>query len=73
MKRLTVKNLREALNGLPDDMPVAYQRIEDRYFDEHGWTAEDLIWQENMYSYYIYAFSAYETESEGVFIINAHF
>ena len=34
---LTVGNLRASLEGLPADMPVFYHRIEDIYFEKHGW------------------------------------
>ena len=34
---LTVGQLRKSLEGLPDYMPVAYQRIQDVYFNKHGW------------------------------------
>jgi hypothetical protein len=34
---LTVGQLREAMEGLPDEAPVFYQRIEDVYFADNGW------------------------------------
>lgn len=37
---LTVGRLREAIKDLPDDAPVYYERIEDVYFEKHGWTTE---------------------------------
>lgn len=38
---LTVGQLRKAMEGLPDDAPVVYQRIEDVYFEKHGWETVD--------------------------------
>jgi len=42
---LTVGQLRKQLEGLPDDMPVYYQRIEDHFFDESNWKTESLLWE----------------------------
>ncbi len=42
---LRVGELKRALEGLPDDMPVVYQRIEDYYFKEAGWETIPLLWE----------------------------
>ena len=42
---LTVGTLRKSLEGLPNDMPVLYQRIEDTYFRNHGWKSHGLTWE----------------------------
>lgn len=42
---LTVKALREMLSGLPENMPVMYQRIEDVYFEKHNWKTVPLTWE----------------------------
>ena len=34
---LTVKELKKVLENVPDDVEVRYQRIEDVYFETHGW------------------------------------
>jgi hypothetical protein len=34
---MTVKELKEAIENLPDDAIVYYQRIEDVYFEKHNW------------------------------------
>lgn len=39
---LTVGALRKAIDDLPDEMPVFYERIDDQYFDNHGWTTTEL-------------------------------
>lgn len=41
----TVRELRERLQGLPENLPVLYQRIEDAHFDKHGWTTHPLMWE----------------------------
>lgn len=46
VSNLTVGKLKEAIKDLPDDMPVAYQRIEDIYFNKHSWTVLAGIWEQ---------------------------
>lgn len=41
---LTVKELKKALEGLPDDALVLSQRIEDIYFEKYNW---DVVKKEN--------------------------
>lgn len=85
---LSVGELKKSLESLPDDMPVAYQRIEDFYFVDYGWKTEKLTWdtpilialdehgnkvyEENI-SEYIVAFSAYKHPEKDIFVINAHY
>lgn len=38
---LTVGALRKAIENIPDEMPVFYERIED-HFHERGWSATEL-------------------------------
>lgn len=40
---LTVGELRKRIADLPDDAKVFYQRIEDVYFKEHGWTTRNKV------------------------------
>lgn len=42
---LTVGKLRESLEGLPDNMPVFYQRMEDSLFEKNGWTTTKFVWE----------------------------
>ena len=80
---LTVGQLRESIKDIPDDTPVYYQRIEDKYFENHGWETDKLVWNYSkalgyIYSEYIPAFSAYLhslnfRSNEDVFVINAHY
>ena len=77
MPELTVGELRKRIEGLPDTTPVYYQRIEDFYFAEHGWTTTPLPWERvGETSDYIGAFSAHpntDAAGETVFCINAHY
>ena len=41
---LTVGKLRTNLEGLPDNMPVFYQRMEDSLFEKNGWTTTKFVW-----------------------------
>lgn len=71
---LTVKELRKALEGVPDKTPVAYQRIEDIYFETHNWTSHVLPFDYGTNtSEYIVSFSAYWHPTKNVFVINAHY
>lgn len=74
---LTVGELRARLEGVPDDALVLYQRIEDVYFETHGWKTVSLVWErEDEYSEYVPSFSAYKTtaaDGRAVFVINAHY
>ena len=42
---LTAGHLRKVLEGVSDDTPVMYQRIEDEYFEQHSWQALFLLWE----------------------------
>lgn len=76
---LTVKDMRLALEGVPDDAPVLYQRIEDKFFDtpNNGWETVSLIWErDHQYSEYIPAFSSHKhktADGRDVFVVNAHY
>lgn len=39
---MTIKELREAITNLPDDGEVYVQRIEDKYFENHGWSVKKM-------------------------------
>jgi len=71
--RLTVGALKKSLEGVDDETPVYYQRIEDFYFSEHGWTVSKMTWQDGEESEYIRAFSSFKHPGDSVFIINAHY
>ena len=42
---LTVGELKKKLRNIKDDVPVFIERIEDVYFEEYGWTTEQIIFQ----------------------------
>ena len=75
---LTVGELKKSLENIPDDTPVYYQRIEDIYFEKHGWT-NPKCYKELTFDYhgelspYIRAFSSYFHEERNVFVINSHY
>lgn len=73
----TVGDIRKAIENLPDDAPVFYQRIEDTYFNDHNWDTYRFPWEyPKEYSKYILAFSAYDQETADgrkVLVINAHY
>jgi len=69
---LKAKDLRKALENVPDDVDVMYQRIEDVYFEKHGWEPVPMLF-ENDDSDYIPAFSAYLHRDKNIFVINAHY
>lgn len=73
---LTVAELREKIAALPENMPVMYQRIEDVYFEKHGWKAIPLTWDDQDLSDYIPAFGAYVTSDDDgnrVLCVHAHY
>lgn len=42
---LTVGKLKKSLEGMPDNTPVYYQRIEDSYFEKNNWTTTKFVWE----------------------------
>jgi hypothetical protein len=73
---LTVGELRKQLEGLPDDAPVFYQRIEDAYFDRHGWTADRIMPSPDFpgsVDDYIRAFGVVRYHNERALFLTAHY
>jgi len=70
---LTVGELKRYIKDLPDDTPVYYQRIEDKYFDIHGWTTESVRWEGDWYTEGIRAFASYFEKESGYLMIHAHY
>ena len=73
MYEFTVGTLKEKLKGLPDDMPVMYQRIEDVYFEKHNWTSVEMRWEGAETTEYIPVFTARKHWDNDVFVIDAHY
>lgn len=79
--RYTVKDLKEHLKDLPDDMVVTHQRIEDIYFKTGGWRTvlaafEKWPGEVAHLSEYLVAFSGNVTETKDgdkIFVINSHY
>ena len=42
--RVTVGQLKKELLKYPDDWIIYIERIEDVYFEKHGWTTEKFVW-----------------------------
>jgi len=70
---MTAEDLKKALENVPDDTPVYYQRIEDIYFEKHGWKREWMSFDEDGTSEYTRAFSAYLHPDTDRFVLNAHY
>lgn len=74
---LTVGELKKRLEGVPDDTPVAYQRIEDIYFKKHGWDGIKMIFEQwgdhTSWSDYVAAWSAVYHKKDKFFVIEAHY
>jgi len=74
---LTAGELRKQLESVSDDAPILYQRIEDKYFDNHTWKTVSLTWErEGEYSEYILPFGCHKHETadgQEVFVLNAHY
>lgn len=68
---LKAGDLRKALEGVSDDAPVFYQRIEDVYFEKHGWIPLEQQGEEGV-DHYVRAFTAWPG-LDGRFFITAHF
>lgn len=40
---MTAKDLREKIAALPDNVPILYERIEDKYFVEGNWSTKKAV------------------------------
>jgi len=69
---MTVKDLKRSLNDIPDDYKIYYQRIEDIYFNKHGWKGKKIKFYDS-FSEYIRAFSAYPKKNNKILVINGHY
>jgi hypothetical protein len=84
---LTAGQLRAVLDSVPDDAKVYYERIEDEYFDSHGWVAVPLAndaWYERagfeceedhpeFPGEWIEVYEAFYNKEENALKITAHF
>ena len=77
---LTLRQLRDYIEEtkyMSDDTEVLYHRIEDVYFEEHGWETEDFPSAEfpGEVDKFISAFCVYTGKKKGKFcvLISAHY
>ena len=75
--RLTVKQLKEKINDLPDETEVFIERVEDIYFEKHGWDTKRLIFQKDEngipFEYHDF-FNATQAQTDGKSVfIYAHY
>ena len=76
--QLTVGDLRKMIDGVPDDTPVGQERIEDKYFEIHGWSTTTFpgntaIHGEWMPAEWIRCFTGWYDEENEVFLITPHY
>lgn len=77
MNEYTVRELKKQLEDMPDDMVVCIERIEDVYFESHGWTTEihdfipDKPGMERVE--YMEAFGVARLKKKNKFVIVAHY
>jgi len=76
--KLTVKELKQRLENCSDDAIICIERIEDVYFEKHGWKTKNIIFQKNKKGEviedtdYLEASSVCITKNEKEIIILAH-
>ena len=74
---LTVGDLRKYLetHNPPDDAIVLVERVEDIYFEKHGWETTKKVHSilEDENSEYIKAFCAYKFKDDNNLYINCHY
>lgn len=47
-QELTVGDLKRKIANLPDNTPVLYQRIEDKFFDSMSWKQHKFVWESSI-------------------------
>lgn len=68
---MSVAGLKKSLERVPDSTPVLMQRVEDVYFDKHGWKSRELYNTSGGKSEYISIFAGSYSKENSVFTINA--
>jgi hypothetical protein len=71
---MTVGELQKFIkeHHIPDDAKVFYQRIEDTYFQNCGWTTVEKPWDDTT-SQYIRAWGCIKFKNDGNLYIDAHY
>lgn len=73
---MTADRLKAVLKKVPDDTPVYYQRIEDVYFEKHGWNRSVINVQNDMGpspDQYTQAFNVWYDSHHKALFITAHY
>lgn len=85
--RMTMRDIREFVSrnpDLPDDTGVVIHRVEDRYFNDHGWCVIDTLFEGRIYKGTMHndyvngipAFSMYVTQTKNknkVVLVTPHY
>jgi hypothetical protein len=73
----TAGELKQMLYAVPDDYQVVYQRIEDVYFEEHGWDKSVIKTPSDVHcgidNDMIPAFQAFQWPEFKILVITAHY
>ena len=77
---VTAGDLKKKLENIPDNAIIAYQRIEDVYFKEYGWsnaeTTHNLLFDtdpQDDYDEYVEVYSLIYHDKKNILAFNAHF
>lgn len=76
--QLTAGQLKTKLESVPDDTIVCIERVEDIYFEKHGWKTERVVFQEidgvpYDYNDYFPAFCSTYLKEPNKLVILAHY
>lgn len=71
--KLTVKQLKEKIKDLDDDVEVFMERVEDVYFDKHGWKTESITFSVELNEYSDVFNAAQCTIFDNKLVILAHY
>jgi len=79
---MNVKDLKNILVNVSDNVEVIYERIEDEYFDKHGWESMKLLtdlWFDRTFNAdseeteWVEAYDNFYNKKENKFKIMAHY
>lgn len=72
---MTVRELKRfiAEHRIPDDAEIYYQRIEDKYFDEHSWETKNKPSEDGFIDQFIGTFGATRYPNDMNLYITAHY
>ena len=70
---MTIKELKELIEDLPDDGIVFYERIEDKYFNERGWREYTQSVDDDASRRFVKAFTGGYSKNKKHLLITAHY